>query len=105
MRQGDQEAVELRFRQWEGAFLLDRVLGSANDQEGGGQGVRAVVHGDPDAPSIASSRQDWVRGVARLMSSARMMLPNNGPGRNLNSPRLLIEDVEPVDVGGQQVGR
>ena len=33
---------------------------------------------------MASSRHDWVRGVVRLISSARMTLAKIGPGRNSN---------------------
>jgi hypothetical protein len=34
---------------------------------------------------MASSRADWVLGVARLISSARTMLANTGPGWKLSS--------------------
>ena len=53
--------------------------------------------------SIASRKADCVRGVARLISSARTMLANSGPGRNSNSPRLLVEDHRARHIGGQQV--
>ncbi len=55
--------------------------------------------------SMHSRRLDWVLGEARLISSARTMLAKMGPGRNSNSPALLVEDGDPGDVAGQQVGR
>ena len=36
--------------------------------------------------SMASRRADWVRGVARLISSASTTLVSRGPGRKSNSP-------------------
>ena len=55
--------------------------------------------------SMHSSRLDWVLGEARLISSASTMLAKMGPGRNSNSPRLLVEDAHAGDVAGKQVGR
>ena len=36
--------------------------------------------------AMASSRLDWVLGVARFISSARTMFAKRGPSRNSNSP-------------------
>ncbi len=36
--------------------------------------------------AMASSRADWARGVARLISSTSTTLLNTGPGRNVQSP-------------------
>ena len=54
---------------------------------------------------IASSRLDWVFGVARLISSARTRFAKIGPGwkRNWRGATLLDEDVGAGDVGGHQV--
>ena len=52
--------------------------------------------------SIASRNADWVRGVARLISSASTTLANIGPGRNSNSPRCWSKTVEPVTSPGSR---
>ena len=56
--------------------------------------------------SIASSNALWALGVARLISSARIICAKIGPGWNLNSPALLAPALvhrHAEDVGGQQV--
>jgi hypothetical protein len=63
-----QEAVELRFGQRVGAFLLDRVLrGQHVERLGQIVGSPATV---TCRSCIACSSADWVRGEARLISSA-----------------------------------
>ena len=52
---------------------------------------------------MASSRADWVRGVARLISSASTTWLMIGPGRNSNSWALLVEPAQAGHIGGQQV--
>ena len=54
--------------------------------------------------AMDSSRADWVLGEARLISSARTMLLNTGPGRNSKALRLPVPDGDAHDVGGQEVG-
>ena len=39
---------------------------------------------------IASSRALWVRGVVRLISSARITLAKIGPGLKVNSPEAAL---------------
>ena len=56
---------------------------------------------------IASSRADWVLGVARLISSARTIWREDRPGLELEDPaavRGLHHDVRADDVGRHQVG-
>ena len=55
------------------------------------------------ASFIASSRADCVRGVVRLISSARTTLAKIGPGRNSNSRVSRIVDADAEHVAGQQV--
>ena len=54
---------------------------------------------------IASSSADCVRGVVRLISSARTMFAKTGPGLNSNCLGLRVEDRDAQHVAGQQVGR
>ena len=54
--------------------------------------------------SIDSSNADWVFGEARLISSPTTMLAKMPPGLELEVAGLLVEDRDPGDVGGQQVG-
>ena len=54
--------------------------------------------------SIASSSADWVRGAARLISSARRMLQNTGPGWNSNVSRPRCHTVTPVMSEGRRSG-
>ena len=50
-----------------------------------GSGTWCVTPSTVTCPSsITSSRADWVLGEARLISSARTMLANTGPGWNSN---------------------
>ena len=53
---------------------------------------------------MASSSADWVRGGARLSSSASTSSWKSGPGRNWNSPLDGAKTCDPGDVGGHQVG-
>ena len=52
--------------------------------------------------SMASSRADWVRGVARLISSANTKLVKAGPELELTG--LLVVEIDAGQIGGQQVG-
>ena len=61
-----------------------------------------------DRSCIASSRADWVLGVARLISSASTRLAKTGPRWNSNRrPPFgrLVQDVRADQVGRHQVGR
>ena len=56
---------------------------------------------------MASSSADWVRGVARLISSTSTSCANTGPGRNtkLDVPsRFDAVHLGARDVGGHEVG-
>ncbi len=54
--------------------------------------------------SMASRKADWARGVARLISSARTMLANSGPGLNSNVPCFWSKTSEPVTSAGSRSG-
>ena len=54
--------------------------------------------------SIASNRADWVRGVARLISSARRTCVKTGPGRKENSAVRWSKTWEPVMSEGSRSG-
>ena len=51
-----------------------------------------------------SNNAAWVRGVARLISSARRMFVNTGPGRNSNAPVAGIYTLTPVISDGIRSG-
>jgi hypothetical protein len=73
----EHEAVELGLGEGVGALLLDRVLG--REDEEGLRGARASRPTVTERSCIASSRADWVLGVARLISSARTIWAKIGP--------------------------
>ena len=54
--------------------------------------------------SMASSKAAWVFGGARLISSARRMLANNGPARSLNSPDFWSYMYVPMMSKGSKSG-
>ncbi len=54
--------------------------------------------------AIASSRALWVRGVARLISSARRTSAKTGPGRNSNSRVCWSKTRKPVMSPGSRSG-
>jgi len=54
---------------------------------------------------MASRSAAWVRGPARLISSARTIWAKSGPRPVLEIGRPLVEEADPGDVAGQQVGR
>ena len=54
--------------------------------------------------SIASSKADCVRGVARLISSANTICDRIGPGRNSNSPLFWLKMLTPVTSEGSRSG-
>ena len=85
-----QEAVELGFGQRIGAFLLDRVLGRQH-VERARQRRGAAPATVTCCSCIACSSADWVRGLARLISSAISSWQKTGPGmkRKLRRPSTL----------------
>ena len=71
-----------------------------------GSGSGMVCPSSETWPSfIASSSADWVRGLARLISSARSMFAKIGPWRRTNSPVPLVVDAHAEDVARQEVAR
>ena len=81
----EQEPVELRLGQRIGPFLLDRVLGRHHEER-----LLEPVDVPPtvtECSCIASSRADWVLGVARLISSASTICEKIGPGWNSKTRR------------------
>ena len=85
MRSRMQEAVELRLGQRIGAVVLERVL--RRDHEERLAAARCVTPSTRHRPSlIASSSADWVRGLARLISSASTTFAKSGPGWNTKRP-------------------
>jgi hypothetical protein len=54
--------------------------------------------------AIASSSADCVRGVVRLISSARMMFAKTGPGLNSNCPLLASNTDTPRTSPGSRSG-
>ena len=57
----------------------------ASTTKGSGSG-RVWPSADTWRSCIASSSADWVRGVARLISSTRRTLAKTGPGTKRKSP-------------------
>ena len=98
----EQEPVQLGLRQGERPLELDGVLRRQDEErvrQGGGSCPRSVTW----RSCIASSRADWVRGVARLISSTSRMLVNTGPGDEAQAAGL--EQAGAGHVRRQQVGR
>jgi hypothetical protein len=102
-----QEPVELGFGQRIGAFLLERVLRGQYVERGCGRSWRSP----PNVTwysCIACRSADWVRGEARLISSAISSWVKIGPLTN-RKERLplsrLFEHLRAENVGGHQVGR
>ena len=99
----EQEAVELGLGQGVGALVLDGVLGGGDHER---HGQRA---GRPRRPttwrsSIASSREDWVFGGVRLISSASRRLVKTGPSRKGKSLVRASKTSEPVMSPGMRSG-
>ena len=101
--QAQQEAVELGLRQREGALELHRVLGGEHEERPR-QRVRRARRPVTLRSSMASRKADCVRGVARLISSARTTLAKMRPGAERRTARCLVEDEEPVTSRRQEVG-
>ena len=53
---------------------------------------------------MASSSADWVLGDARLISSARTMFENTGPGRKSKVPLARFQTVMPTTSAGSRSG-
>ncbi|GIX12043.1 MAG: hypothetical protein KatS3mg118_0002 [Paracoccaceae bacterium] len=99
-----QEPVELRLGQRVGALLLDRVL---RRQHVEGRGSECIWPATVTRRScIACSSADWVRGLARLISSAISSWQKTAPRRNGSAPALLgpLQHLGTEDVGRHQVG-
>ncbi len=53
---------------------------------------------------MTSSRDDWVRGEERLISSASRIWLITGPGRNSKSPVFWLKTLTPVTSEGNRSG-
>ncbi len=97
-----QEAVQLRLRQGEGAFLLDRVLGG-HDQEQRGQRVGVAAHRD-----LAFAHRLKQRGLHLGRRAVDLVgkqdRVEDGAGLELEAAILGAPDFRASEVRGQQVG-
>ncbi len=97
----DEEAIELGFRQREGALVLDRVLGG-HDEERVGQLVGRPVDGDL---ALLHRLEEcglglWRRAVDLVGEDD---LAHHRAGPELERVALLVEDRDAGDVGRQEV--
>ena len=102
-RRAQEESVELRLRQWEGALLLDRVLGR-EDEEGLGQRPRDPV----DRHLLLGHRLEQRRLGLRHRAVDLVDeddVREHRPGSELEVALLLVEDGEAGDVRRLQVWR
>jgi len=98
-----QKAVELRFRQWVGAVMLDRVL-RGDDEKGLRQRQGFAVDGD------LRFVHGFEKSGLRARGSAVDLVGENYVGENragtkFKFPRLGIVDADAEDVAGEQVRR
>ena len=102
-RRLQEEAVELRLRERERAFLLDRVLGR-DQQEGRRELARHAV--DRHLTLCHGFEQRGLRLRHRAVDLVdEHDVREDRPGPELEVARLLVVDREPGDVGRLQVGR
>src|SRR6266542_2763531 len=99
----DEEAVELRLGQREGALVLDRVLGR-HDQERIGELVGRAVDGDLTLLHRLEERGLRLRGRA-VDLVGQHDLAHDRTGSELEARSLLVEDRDARHVRGQQIGR
>src|SRR5439155_26094504 len=99
----DEEAVELRLREQERPFLLDRVL-RRDQEEGAGEMARDAV--DRDLELRHRLEQRGLRLRHRPVDLVdEQNVREHGPGAELEVALLRVEDGEAGDVGRLQVGR
>src|SRR6266508_2379560 len=83
-RKPHQKTIQLRLRERKGAsYSMGFCVASTRNGRGRSRVTPSAV---TCCSCIASSRAAWVRGVARLISSAKRMLTKIGQGLNSNSP-------------------
>ena len=70
----------------------------------GGSSVCVIPSTVTRPSAIASNSDDWVRGVARLISSASTIWAKMGPGRNSNSAVFWLKIEAPVTSVGSRSG-
>ena len=75
----------------------------ASTRNGAGSG-RVMPSAVTCRSCMASSSAAWVRGVARLISSASRMLTNTGPGRNSKPLVCWLNTLTPVMSLGSRSG-
>ena len=101
--QPDEEAVQLRFRQREGALVLDRVL-RRHDEERLGELVGRAVDGD--LMLLHRFEECGLRLRRRAVDLiGEDDLAHDRPGPELESAGALVEDRDAGDVRWQQVRR
>ena len=93
-RGSDEEAVELRLGQREGALELDRVLVARTMN--GSLSSRVTPSIVTWRSAIASSSADCVFGIARLISSTRTTCAKIGPALNSKSRACWFQIERPV---------
>ena len=101
-RHADQEAVELGLGQRKRPLVLDRVL-RGEDDEWLGQRVGHAVDGD-----LALLHRFQQRGLGLRRGAVDLVgedeLGHDGPRPVLEAAGLLVEDVDPGHVAGQEIG-
>ena len=98
----DEEAVELRLREQERPFLLDRVL-RRDQEEGAGEMARCAVDGDLELRHRLEQRGLRLRHRAVDLVDEDDV-GEDGAGPELEVARLLVEDREAGHVGRLQIG-
>src|SRR5215217_6407276 len=101
-RHTNQEAVELGFGQGKGPLIFDRVLGS-EDHEGLGKLMGHAVDGDLTLLHRLQQRSLGLRcGAVDLVREDE--LGHNRTWPVFEATGLLVEDVDPGDVAGEEIG-
>ena len=102
-RHADQEAVELGLGKRKGALVFDRVLGGEDD-EWLGQRMRHAVDGD-----LALLHRLQQRGLGLRRGAVDLVgedeLGHDRAGPVFEATRLLVEDIDPGHVAGEEVRR
>ena len=99
----EEKAIQLRFGQGEGAFVLDRILG-CQDQKGAGQHPRHPI----DRHLAFAHTFEQRRLCARRRPVDLVGEQNIGKGRagdKLKVARLLVKDAHAGYITGQEIGR
>jgi hypothetical protein len=98
-----EKAIQLRFGQRKGAFILDRVL-CCQDQEGARQHARHTIDRDLALAHTFQERCLGTRGGAVDLVGEENV-GKGGTRDKLKLSCLLVIDADTCDVAGQEVGR